>query len=123
MTKLFEKFVKENKLKQIINYLHGNKITMKEIEIIIKYNNYNLFKWIYKNYNLNNKIELAEIIMDVVGFKGEILFNTEMPDGTPRKLLDTSLINKMGWRSSIELEDGLYSTYDWLCSNLESIRS
>tara|TARA_B100002052_G_scaffold298560_2_gene332472 strand:+ start:6408 stop:7379 length:972 start_codon:yes stop_codon:yes gene_type:complete len=67
--------------------------------------------------------ELAEIIMDVVGFKGEILFNTEMPDGTPRKLLDTSLINKMGWRSSIELEDGLHSTYDWLCSNLESIRS
>ena len=67
--------------------------------------------------------ELAEIISDVVGYKGKILFNTEMPDGTPRKLLDTSLINDIGWSSSIDLENGLHSTYDWFCSNIDSIRN
>ncbi len=67
--------------------------------------------------------ELAEIILDVVGYKGKIVFNTAMPDGTPRKLLDTSLLNNMGWSSSIDLETGLHSTYDWLCNNEDTIRS
>ncbi len=66
--------------------------------------------------------ELSELIAQIIGYEGSIKFNSEMPDGTPRKLLDTSLIESMGWRSSINLEKGLASTYDWFCKNIDSIR-
>lgn len=58
-------------------------------------------------------LELAELIRDVVRFEGEILLNTEYPDGTPRKLLDTSRINALGWRPSIGLRQGIGRTYHW----------
>ena len=57
--------------------------------------------------------ELATTIAEVVGFKGEISFDNSKPDGTPRKLLDVSRINHLGWKSSIELHQGLVSIYDW----------
>jgi len=56
--------------------------------------------------------ELAELIRDVVGFDGELRFNPEYPDGTPRKLLDVSKLAAMGWRASISLRDGIESSYD-----------
>jgi GDP-L-fucose synthase len=59
--------------------------------------------------------ELAEVIRDTVGFAGEIRFDESKPDGTPRKLLDTSRLTELGWRPSIPLEDGIVSTYDWFC--------
>ena len=59
--------------------------------------------------------ELAEMIRDIVGFAGETRFDESKPDGTPRKLLDTSRLTKLGWRPSIPLEDGIASTYDWYC--------
>ncbi len=55
--------------------------------------------------------ELAEVISQVVGFDGELVFDTSKPDGTPRKLLDTSHLFSMGWRPSIELRRGLEETY------------
>ena len=55
--------------------------------------------------------ELAETIMDVVGFDGELTFDTSKPDGTPRKLLDVSLLGAMGWKSQIGLRDGIAMTY------------
>ena len=57
--------------------------------------------------------ELAETISDVVGFEGEIIFDSSKPDGAPRKSLDVSLINKLGWHAQITLRDGLSATYDW----------
>lgn len=57
--------------------------------------------------------ELAEVVARVVGFDGEILWDTTKPDGTPRKLLDVTRIHELGWRASVPLEAGIMSTYDW----------
>jgi GDP-L-fucose synthase len=58
-------------------------------------------------------LELAEIIKDVVGFKGEFSFDRSKPDGTPRKLLDVSRLARLGWTYRIPLRDGIASTYQW----------
>lgn len=57
--------------------------------------------------------ELAELVKKTVGFEGEIVWNSSYPDGTPRKLLDSSKILKLGWEPKINLERGLKKTYDW----------
>ena len=56
--------------------------------------------------------ELATIVKDVVGFEGAIVLDISKPDGTPRKLMDVSKINQMGWKASIELEKGIQSVYN-----------
>ena len=50
---------------------------------------------------------LALLIKDIAGYKGEIFFNSAMPDGTPRKLLDCTLINKAGWKATTSLREGI----------------
>ena len=60
--------------------------------------------------------ELAGTVRDIVGFEGEIVYDTEKPDGTPRKLLDTTRLAGLGWRPSISLADGIRGTYDWYCA-------
>ena len=60
--------------------------------------------------------ELAEMICEVVGYKGSLVFDTTKPDGTPRKLLDVSRINALGWRAEIPLHEGIRSTYEWYLS-------
>jgi GDP-L-fucose synthase len=57
--------------------------------------------------------ELAEMIADVVGFRGEIVQDTSRPDGTPRKLLDVSRIRALDWKPLIGLREGVESTYRW----------
>jgi GDP-L-fucose synthase len=57
--------------------------------------------------------ELAETICEVVGFEGELTFDSSKPDGTPRKLLDVSRLQGLGWRPQISLREGIASTYDW----------
>jgi len=57
--------------------------------------------------------ELAELVKNVVGYDGTLTWDTSKPDGTPRKLLDTSKITALGWKPAIGLEDGLRSTYAW----------
>lgn len=57
--------------------------------------------------------ELAELIARIVGFQGELVFDTSKPDGTPRKLLDVSRLHALGWRAKISLEEGIRSTYEW----------
>uniref|UniRef100_A0A7C5Z5T2 GDP-L-fucose synthase n=1 Tax=Caldicellulosiruptor owensensis TaxID=55205 RepID=A0A7C5Z5T2_9FIRM len=61
--------------------------------------------------------ELANMIKEIVGYRGEILFNPDMPDGTPRKLLDVSRLKGLGWEKKIKLFDGLRSTYEWYVEN------
>lgn len=57
--------------------------------------------------------ELAELIRDIVGYRGELRFDTTKPDGTPRKLLDVSRLHALGWQARIGLRDGVESTYRW----------
>jgi len=61
--------------------------------------------------------ELAELICQVVGFDGQLAWDTTKPDGTPRKLLDVSKIRALGWRPAITLRDGIKGTYDWFAAN------
>lgn len=62
--------------------------------------------------------ELAETIRDIVGYEGVIEWDTEKPDGTPRKLLDVSRLHSLGWKHSINLSDGIQKTYDWYKTQL-----
>ena len=62
-------------------------------------------------------LELAQSIAAVVGFEGAIVFNKAKPNGTPRKLLDSHFLNNLGWKSQIDLKDGLTSTYAWFLNN------
>jgi GDP-L-fucose synthase len=58
-------------------------------------------------------LELAQLIKSIVGFEGQLTFDSSKPDGTPRKLLDVARIRALGWQPTIELEEGITSTYEW----------
>ncbi|HPP04400.1 MAG TPA: GDP-L-fucose synthase [Spirochaetota bacterium] len=84
--------------------------------------------FLMNNYNENIHInvgtgedisikDLAFLIKEVVGFNGQITFDTSKPDGTPRKLLDVSRINKLGWKAKTSLKDGIKLTYEWYLKN------
>jgi len=62
-------------------------------------------------------LELAKMICDIVDFKGEVVTDPSKPDGTPRKLLDSSKLLGLGWHPRITLADGLASTYAWFCAH------
>ena len=64
--------------------------------------------------------ELAELISGIVGFSGDLIFDQSMPDGTPRKLLDVSKINKLGWFHTIPLVEGIKATYNWYINKHKS---
>jgi len=53
------------------------------------------------------------LIKEIVGYKGEVKWDTSKPDGTPRKLLDVSKLHALGWEHRIELREGIQSTYEW----------
>jgi GDP-L-fucose synthase len=61
--------------------------------------------------------ELAELVSKVVGFTGKIVYDAGKPDGTPRKLVDVTRINGLGWRAGIPLEAGVRTTYEWFLEN------
>lgn len=62
--------------------------------------------------------ELAEKIKGIVGYEGEITFNTSKPDGTPRKLVDVSKLHSLGWKAEISLDNGLKLAYEWFLENI-----
>lgn len=62
--------------------------------------------------------DMAEIMRDVIGFKGRLSFDTLRPDGVPRKLSDISRLSKMGWHYKVNLREGLEKTYDWYMKNV-----
>ena len=66
--------------------------------------------------------ELAETIQSVVGHQGEIIWDANKPDGTPRKLMDVSKMKNMGWQYSTTLEDGIEKTYQWFLENVDSLK-
>lgn len=61
--------------------------------------------------------ELAALIKNIIGFEGEIIYDTSKPDGTPQKLLDVSRINNLGWKHTTSLEEGIRSAYEWFIQN------
>jgi GDP-L-fucose synthase len=67
--------------------------------------------------------DLALLIQKVVNYKGNLTFDHSQPDGNPRKLLDSGIINQLGWKSKVSLERGLIKTYDWYMSNREKIKT
>lgn len=62
--------------------------------------------------------ELAQKVKEVVGYEGEIKFDTSKPDGTPRKLVDVTKLNSLGWKASTSLENGLEKAYQWFLDNV-----
>jgi GDP-L-fucose synthase len=73
-------------------------------------------------YNVGTGLDLtikalAELIQKTVGHKGEIIWDSSKPDGTPRKLMDVSKLKQEGWKANIELEEGIKMTYDWFLDN------
>ena len=85
------------------------------------------------NYNQNEIVnvgsgveitikDLSILISRIVGFRGEIVFNTQKPDGTPRKLLDDSKLTNLGWSSKILLESGIESVYKDYSQNYTSLK-
>ena len=66
--------------------------------------------------------ELAETMKQVVGFEGELIFDTSKPDGTPRKLMDVSRLERLGWKANIVLKEGLEKTYHWFLEHESYLR-
>ncbi len=66
--------------------------------------------------------ELAEMIQKITGHKGEIMWDSDKPDGTPRKLMDVNKIHDAGWKHSIDLEAGLTDTYEWFLENVNQLK-
>lgn len=66
--------------------------------------------------------ELAELVKRTVGYEGQILWNSAMPDGTPRKLTDVSKLHELGWHHKIELEEGVEKAYRWFLENRSHAR-
>ncbi|PQJ66359.1 GDP-L-fucose synthase [Photobacterium angustum] len=66
--------------------------------------------------------EMAETMAKVVGFDGDVVFDSTKPDGTPRKLMDVSRLADLGWRYSVSLEEGLTQTYQWFLANQDNFR-
>lgn len=62
-------------------------------------------------------LKLAEMIKEIVGYEGEIVFDLTKPDGTPRKLLDVCKLNRLGWKHNYELKEGITTTYKWFKSS------
>jgi len=66
--------------------------------------------------------DLSKLVKETVGYEGGLYFDNTKPDGNPRKLLDSTVINDLGWRSSINLETGLKSTYKWFLENFSNLK-
>lgn len=67
--------------------------------------------------------DLADIVRDVVGFQGDLTYDRSKPDGTPRKLLDTSRLSALGWHTQIRLRDGITEAYQWFVHHLGQLRA
>ncbi|WP_277873194.1 GDP-L-fucose synthase [Vibrio furnissii] len=66
--------------------------------------------------------EMAETMAKVVGFQGDVVFDSSKPDGTPRKLMDVSRLASLGWKYKVDLENGLTKTYQWFLANQDNFR-
>lgn len=65
---------------------------------------------------------LAETIQEITGHKGEIIWDSTKPDGTPRKLMDVTKMHDLGWKHTIAIQEGIQKTYDWFVANIENFK-
>ena len=65
---------------------------------------------------------VAELVKKTVGYEGEIIWNKDMPDGTPRKLCDVTKLHNLGFTHKVELEEGVKLAYEWFKENVDSAR-
>ncbi len=90
--------------------------------LVILMNNYDEVEHINIGPGYETSIrELAEQLKEITGFEGELVFDTSKPDGTPRRYLDTSKVNALGWKSKTSLRNGLQKTYDWFMQNRDKL--
>lgn len=94
-------------------FLHVNDLANACVFLMNTYNNSQEFLNIGTGEDLSIK-ELALLIKKLTNYNGELVFDTSKPDGTPRKLLNVSKINSLGWKHSINLKEGILDTLDWL---------
>lgn len=102
------KFVKYSK-QNLIEFLHVDDLADACYFLMQNYNEPGLI-----NIGVGEDItiaELAELIKNIVGFTGDIIYDTAKPDGTPRKLMDVSKLNSLGWKASISLTEGITKVY------------
>ena len=66
--------------------------------------------------------ELAEIIQKITGHQGKIVWDSNKPDGTPRKLMDISKMHALGWKHRVKLEEGIQKTYNWFLEHVSEIK-
>jgi GDP-L-fucose synthase len=66
--------------------------------------------------------ELASLLSEISGFRGQVEFNSEFPDGVYQKTLDSQLLRSTGWIPTISLKEGLRDTYNWVFNNLDTLR-
>lgn len=66
--------------------------------------------------------DLAEIIQNIIGHNGDIIWDTTKPDGTPRKLMDVSKMHALGWQHQVKFEEGIRKTYNWFLENIDNIK-
>ena len=72
------------------------------------------------NVGSNEEVSISDLVLkikDVINYDGKIVFNTDMPDGNPRKLLDSTKLTSKGWKPSIGLSEGLGLVYEWYLQN------
>lgn len=95
----------------------------KAVRFIMEYQGESTYDLI--NVGTGNDItikELAETVQHVIGYQGAIHWDRTKPDGTPRKLMDVSRINDLGWKAKVNIEDGIAKTYDWFLENIKEIK-
>ncbi|MCI5117998.1 MAG: GDP-L-fucose synthase [Candidatus Electrothrix sp. LOE1_4_5] len=101
-------------------FLHVDDLASASIFLMEKYNDPDIV-----NVGSGEEVsiaELASLVAQVVNFQGTIRYNKDMPDGTPRKLLDVSRLTDLGWTSQITLEQGIADTYAWFLDNEKELR-
>jgi len=86
-------------------------------------NNYSGADFLNVGYGEDNTItEIAQMVKDVTGFQGEIVYDTSKPDGMFRKIVDSSRIRELGWKPDVMLREGIALTYDWYLENADCVR-
>ena len=102
--------------KPLREFMHVDDLTS-AIGYILKNN---LFTEQVLNVGSNEEVSISDLVLkikDVINYDGKIVFNTDMPDGNPRKLLDSTKLISKGWKPSIGLSEGLSSVYEWYLQN------
>ena len=101
-------------------FLHVDDLARAAVHVLVNYDSDG-----HLNVGVGEDIsigELAALIANVVEWNGQITYDTSMPDGMPRKLLDVSRIRSLGWSPAISLRDGIGSTYEWFVDNVDHAR-